>query len=771
MTGKCDKDLFGIEYNNESRCFTLQMEHSTYIMGLAGADIPAQTGSEGMAGRREYLGHVYYGKKLRFGAPRSLLREKEYSYMDGKPGDKCTFMDGFPFEYSFGGTGDFRPNSLEVRNADGFLGCELTYRGYRIFDGKKKLEGLPATFSKPGDASSASGSASVADGEGVPDVKTLEIDLEDTALGLVVTLSYSIFRGLDVVARSVRVSNEGEQAVILEKCLSACIELPWENREIVTLSGSWARERSIDRRPIGHGRVEVGSKRGISSHQEHPFLAICSEDAGEKCGEVLGMSFVYSGSFTAEVERTQHDALRAGMGISDYNFSWKLAPGAVFQAPEVLLVYSSEGFGGMSRTFHDLFRKHLIRSPYLHKKRPILINNWEATYFDFNKEKLLEIARVAKSAGIEMLVMDDGWFGRRSSDNSSLGDWVVNEEKLPGGMKALADEINALGMELGVWFEPEMICPDSDLYRAHPDWALAIPGRRPSECRSQFVLDLTRPEVRDYVVEIVSGILESANIAYVKWDMNRPLTDLGSTETSGGEILHRYMLGVYELQERILERFPSLLLENCTSGGGRFDPGMLYYSPQIWCSDDTDAIERLSIQEGTTLIYPPSTVGAHVSICPNHIVGRTTSFDTRGIVAMAGTFGYELDITKLSEEEMAGVRRQVEQYHAYNDLIREGEFYRICSMSPLSKNKTDRPSYAWMSVAGDKSEALLSYVQVRGGANLRSEVIHLAGLDPDAVYQLPDGRQFGGDELMYAGFVTDKIWGDGASSLYHFVRV
>ena len=768
---------FDILFEEDKKYFTLQMEHSTYIMGLAGADILAQTGSDGVAERREYLGHVYYGKKVRSGAGRALLREKEYSYMDGKPGDKCTFMDGFPFEYSFGGTGDFRPNSLEVRNADGFLGCELTYRGYRIFDGKKKLEGLPATFGES------------------KDVKTLEIDLVDEALGLVVTLSYSIFRGLDVVARSVRVSNEGEQEVILEKCLSACIELPWENREIVTLSGSWARERSIDRRPIGHGRVEMGSKRGISSHQEHPFLAVCSEDAGEDSGEVLAMSFVYSGSFTAEVERTQHDSLRAGMGISDYNFTWRLAPGETFQAPEALLVYSAEGFGGMSRTFHDLFREHLIRSPYLHKKRPILINNWEATYFDFNKEKLLEIARVAKSAGIEMLVMDDGWFGHRSSDNSSLGDWVVNEEKLPGGMKALADEINALGMELGVWFEPEMICPDSDLYRAHPDWALTIPGRRPSECRSQFVLDLTRAEVRDYVVDIVSGILESASIAYVKWDMNRPLTDLGSAagyperrgegagktfeesgvanavQTAGGEILHRYMLGVYELQERILERFPKLLLENCTSGGGRFDPGMLYYSPQIWCSDDTDAIERLSIQEGTNLIYPPSTVGAHVSICPNHIVGRTTSFDTRGVVALAGTFGYELDITKLSEEELAEVRAQVEQYHAYNDLIREGDFYRICSMSPLSKNKSDRPSYAWMSVAKDQSEALLSYVQVRGGANQRSEVLYLAGLDAEAVYQLPDGRKFGGDELMNVGFVTDKIWGDGASTLYHFRRV
>ena len=723
---------FDILYQKDT--FVLQMENSTYAMGLAG----------------DYLGHIYYGKKLPQVPGHSLLRKAEYSYMEGKPGDKCTFMDGFPFEYSFGGTGDFRPNSLEVKNAEGFLGCELTYRNHRITEGKSPLPGLPATFGNP------------------EDIKTLEIELEDKSLSLAVTLSYSIFRGLDTVARSVRIENRGNAEVNLEKVLSACIELPWENREIVSLHGSWAREHVVDRRPIGHGRIEVGSKRGISSHQEHPFLAVCSEDAGEDRGEVLGLSFVYSGSFIAEVERTQHDMLRIGMGISDYNFSWRLQPGESFQAPEVLLAWSGDGFGGMSRTFHRLFREHLIRSPWLHKKRPILINNWEATYFDFNLEKLLTIARVAKSAGIEMLVMDDGWFGHRSSDNSSLGDWVVNEEKLPGGMKALADAVNALGMKLGVWFEPEMVSPDSDLYRAHPDWALAIPGRPASECRSQFVLDLTRPEVRNYVVESVAKVLRSANIEYVKWDMNRPLTDIGSLSTAGGEILHRYMLGVYELQERLLREFPDLLLENCSSGGARFDPGMLYYSPQIWCSDDTDAIERLAIQEGTTLIYPPSCVGAHVSICPNHVVGRTTSFATRGIVALSGTFGYELDITKLSEEEMAEVREQVKMYHLYNDLIREGDLYRLKSESSLGKGGNGRPSCAWMNVSPDRKEALLSYVQVRGGANLRSEVLYLRGLREDALYELPDGRTFTGAELMYAGFVADRIWGDGASMLYHF---
>ncbi|MCR5521408.1 MAG: alpha-galactosidase, partial [Lachnospiraceae bacterium] len=634
------------------------MENSTYIMGVAGG----------------YLGHVCFGRKVPDGAGRALLRENDYSFMKGVPGDKCTFMDGFPFEYAAEGIGDFRPCSLSVRNSEGFLGCELKYADYRIYDGKKKLPGLPATFG------------------GEEDTKSLEIDLVDETLGLRVTLSYSIFRGLDVVARSVKVTNNGSKSLRLEKVLSACLEIPWENREIVTLSGTWGRERFIDRRPIGHGRVEIGSKRGISSHQEHPFIAVVGENATETSGEVIGLSFVYSGNFVAEVERTQHDMLRVGMGVSDYNFSWELRPGENFNAPEVLIAYSSGGFGAMSRTFHDTFRGHLIRSPYLHKKRPILINNWEATYFDFNLDKLLDIARTARSAGIEMLVMDDGWFGHRSSDNSSLGDWVVNEEKLPGGLSALANAVNEIGMELGIWFEPEMVSPDSDLYRAHPDWAIKITGREPALCRTQLVLDITRKEVRDYIFDSVSRVLKSANIKYVKWDMNRPLTDVGSVTSAGGEIMHRYVLGVYELQERLTSEFPGLLLENCSSGGARFDPGMLYYSPQIWCSDDTDAVERLAIQEGTALIYPLSAIGAHVSICPNHAIGRTTDLYTRGVVALAGTFGYELDITKMSAEEISEIRGQVEMYHKYNDLVREGDLYRIKGISSLYKNKNERMS-------------------------------------------------------------------------------
>ncbi len=726
---------FGIYYDEIKETFMLQMEGASYVMALCDG----------------YLGHVYFGKKLGYIPGKDALRQKDYTYLSGKPADKCVFMDGFPFEYSISGTGDFRVNALKVRNDDGFVGGELKYISHRIYDGKKDLKGLPHSFGKE------------------DDIKSLEIDLFDKDLGLTVMLCYSIFRGLDVVAKSVNIKADRE--LYLEKVMSSSLSLQWNNHELITLHGSWARERIPDRRVIGHGITSIGSSRGISGHQDHPFMAVVSQDADEDTGEVYGVSIVYSGSYLGEIERTQHNEIRINMGINDDGFSWKVSPDDEgFAAPEAILTYSDSGLGSMTRTFHDFMRKHLIRSKYLHKKRPILINNWEATYFNFDEEKLLEIARVAKKAGIEMLVMDDGWFGRRDSDNCSLGDWTVDRKKLPNGVDGLCKKINEIGLEMGIWFEPEMISPDSDLFRAHPDYAIQIPGRDPSWCRSQYVLDITRKEVRDCVYEQVAEILRSSNIKYVKWDMNRPITDVGSTATRAGEFHHRYMLAVYEMQERLLNEFPDLLLENCTSGGGRFDPGMLYYSPQFWCSDDTDAIERLGIQEGTALIYPPSSIGAHVSICPNHIVGRTTDLKTRGYVALLGTFGYEMDITKLNDEELQQIKEQVEMYHKYNDLVREGDYYRICSCSALIHGNEYKKSYAWMNVAVDKSEALLTYIQVRGGANERSEMIRLKGLQPDAEYELPDGRTFYGDELMNIGFLTDKLYGDGAGAQYHFVR-
>ena len=481
------------------------------------------------------------------------------------------------------------------------------------------------------------------------------------------------------------------------------------------------------------------------------------------------MHFVYSGNFIGQVERCQFDTVRMVMGINQEEFCWNLKAGDEFQAPEVVMVYSAEGLGKMTRSYHAFYRRHMIRSPYNHKKRPILINNWEATYFDFDTDKLLDIAREAKKDGIEMLVMDDGWFGKRNKDDSSLGDWVVNEEKIKGGLKNLVDKVNEIGLEFGIWFEPEMISPDSDLYREHPEWAIQIPGREATEIRCQYVLDLSRPEVQDYAYESVAKILRSANIKYVKWDMNRQLSDLGSTyldEDSQQELFHRYVLGMYAMQERLVQEFPDLLLENCSGGGARFDPGMLYYSPQIWCSDDTDAIERLEIQEGTALIYPLCAMGAHVSVCPNHTVGRVTPFTTRGHVALAGTFGYELDITKLPEEERKLIPEQTAMYHKYHELIRDGEYYRILSY------RENHRSDCWAVASEDKNEVLVTYVQVLAQVNMPSRKVRLRGFDPAKKYRLEGTDEvYSGEMLMNVGFRMKDFWGDFVSRLYHFIAV
>ena len=538
-----------------------------------------------------------------------------------------------------------------MRNEAGQMGCEIHYVSHEIYNGKKTLKGLPASFGTE------------------EEVQTLDILCEDEILGLQVVLSYSVFEKENVITRSVKLINKGDQKLKIEKIYSACLDMDNENFEMLTLHGSWARERHIQQEPLRYGKQMVSSTKGESSHQEHPFVALVTPGTTQQQGKVYGMHFVYSGNFIGQAELNQFDSVRAVMGINKEEFGWILKAGEEFQAPEVVMTYSHEGLGEMTRSYHDFYRNHMIRSKYLHKKRPILINNWEATYFDFNTDKLLDIAREAKSCGSEMLVMDDGWFGVRNSDNCSLGDWKVNTDKITGGLKHLVDEVNKIGLEFGIWFEPEMISPNYDLYRAHPVWAIQIQGREATQSRQQYVLDLSRQEVLDYVYESVASILRSANIAYVKWDMNRQLSDLGSTYLGAEEqqeLFHRYVLGVYALQERLVTEFPDLLLENCSGGGARFDPGMLYYSPQIWCSDDTDAIERLMIQEGTSLIYPLSTMGAHVSDCPNHTVGRVTPFETRGHVALAGTFGYELDLMNLSEEESG--RRQKDDPGADKDV-------------------------------------------------------------------------------------------------------
>ena len=724
----------GIKYYEDEHVFKLDTPKSTYMIGIVDEE--------------QFVGHIYYGKRIEDYHLAYLMRIEEPPYVPSKNNrDRTSFLDCFPMEYPAHGLGDYREDCLVVKTEEGHTACGLNYVSHNIYKGKKPLEGLPASFGKEEECT------------------TLELVCMDATLKLEVTLVYSVFEDLDVITRSVCVRNLNEMPIVLTKVLSACLDLENKDYEMITLHGSWARERHIQRRKIGYGTQGVSSVRGESSHQNHPFMAIATKGANEDQGEVYGMSLVYSGNFIAQTELNQFNTIRGVIGIHPSDFAWKLKKEEVFTTPEVIMVYSSEGIGHMTRTYHDLFRNHLIRGEYTHKKRPILINNWEATYFNFNTDKLLDIAREASKLGIEMLVMDDGWFGNRESDNCALGDWQVNEEKIKGGLKYLVDEVNKLGMKFGIWFEPEMISPDSNLYRAHPDWAIQIPGRTASLCRNQYVLDLSRKEIRDYVYDMMSNVLKSANVTYVKWDMNRQLTDIGSFylgKEHQGELYHRYVLGVYELQERLIKDFPYILLENCSGGGARFDPGMLYYSPQIWCSDDTDAIERLQIQEGTSMIYPLSSIGAHVSDCPNHTVGRITPFETRGYVALLGTFGYELDVTRIPQEDREMIPEQVAMYHKYNDLVREGDYYRIAS---YGENHTYD---AWSVVSKDKKEALVTYIQVIAEPNYHSRRIQLKGLNPQVFYEIEETKKvYSGEALMYAGINIERSFGDFKGKLIH----
>lgn len=728
----------GIIFDETKKIFKLDTPNTSYIMGIEDAF--------------GYLLHYYYGKKLQGNDVRFAGRTHEPPFTpESNARDKLSFLDCAPMEYPTGGIGDFREHALEIRTEDGHNAVELGYRSHTISKGKQKLAGLPATFGCEEDCTS------------------LTVCLEDPILGLQVHLQYTVFENLDVITRSVKLVNIGSRSIYLTKVMSACMDMDNMEFSMLTLHGSWGRERRMQYRKIGYGRQGVFSERGETSHQNHPFFALTTPGTNQTQGEVYAMHFVYSGNFHAQAEVDQFDSVRCLLGISPYNFSWKLEAGGCFQAPEVVQIYSGQGMGHMTRTFHDLYRNHLIRSSWKDKKRPILINNWEATYFNFNTEKLIAIAKQASELGIEMLVMDDGWFGNRFDDNRALGDWTVNEEKLPGGLKYLVDEVNKLGMKFGIWMEPEMISPDSDLYRAHPDWAIAVPGRTAGLCRNQYVLDITRPEVLEYAWSCIEKTLRSANIAYLKWDMNRQLADLGSLNLPAdrqGELYHRYVLAVYELQERLLQNFPQLLLENCSGGGARFDPGMLYYCPQIWCSDDTDAIERLAIQEGTALIYPLSTMGAHVSDCPNHTVGRVTPFETRGHVALAGTFGYELDVTRIPQQDRDMIPQQVAMYHRYNDLVRQGDYYRLASY------RENRLFDCWQVISKDGRQALVTFVQVLGRPNYRSRRIRLQGLEPGAIYRIEGTDScYGGDVLMQCGLPIGNLWGDFQSKLISLIKV
>ncbi len=734
-----------IFFDKAQQTFRLETPNSSYCICIT---------------QKGYVSHAYYGAKIGSDDISYLTRQFEYGFSTNEIfREKHSLLDFLPMEYPFDGVGDFRKSAIAVTNQNGNNAVELKYKDYKIIEGTVQLDGLPCVF---GEKSSC---------------QTLEIITEDEVLGLEVILFYTVFDDNDAIVRSAKIINNNKhgETVLIKKALSLSFDMDDDDYDMITLHGSWARERHIDRRPVHMGLQGTESIRGETSHQEHPFMAILNHNADNDSGNIYGVNFIYSGNFIASVQKNQFGSIRTQIGINPENFTWQLEAGQCFETPQAVLVFSSEGLNGMSHIFHDLYREHLIRSPYKKTMRPILINNWEATYFNFDEEKLLDIAREAHKDGIEMLVMDDGWFGHRNSDDSSLGDWFVNENKLKGGLKNLVDKVNKTGMKFGIWFEPEMISPDSTLFKNHPDYAIQIPGREPGMSRQQLVLDITRKEVRECIYNQISKILHSANIEYVKWDMNRQLSDIGSLDlhgTKNGEFFHRYVLAVYEMQEKLITEFPNLLLENCSGGGARFDPGMLYYSPQIWCSDDTDAIERLEIQEGTALMYPLSSMGAHVSVCPNHTVGRNTPFKTRGYVALAGTFGYELDITKLSEEERKIIPHQIELYKKYSDIVRNGDYWRIASYS--ENHEFD----CWACISKDKNKALITFVQVLNHPNFKKRFIKIKGICAESnylVHYLDDEQnskplELKGSTIINAGIPVSRDWGDFQGKLIYLEK-
>ena len=657
--------------------------------------------------------------------------------------------NALPWELPTRGSGWYGEPAVAATNAKGDDMVQLTYVSHAIYMGKNRLPGLPATFARR---------------EG--DAETLEIELMDRLTGLRVTAVYGVFERTGAITRSLRLKNESGEDMQINGVLSASAPVHGSGYDVIHLKGAWARERHVMRQTQGEGEYRIFSQRGASGHEANPFLALCEKSATEFSGEVWAVSLVYSGSFEALSYVNNTENSRLSIGMNPDVFTWKLEPGETFVSPEAAMVYSPDGLNGMSHAFHRLYSENLMRSKWFERDRPILINNWEATYFNFNEEKILQIARRAKELGVEMLVLDDGWFGKRNTDNCSLGDWVVNPEKLPGGLNGLSDRLHDLGLKFGLWFEPEMISPDSDLYRAHPDWCLHLDGRARVEMRNQLILDLSRKEVQDYIIESVSAVLESARIEYVKWDMNRNMTEPFSgaqTPERQKETQHRYMLGLYRVLEEITARFPEILFESCSGGGGRFDPGMLYYMPQTWTSDDSDAVERMFIQYGTSFVYPPCAMGAHVSAVPNHQTGRTTAMQTRGDVALGGNFGFELDLSQLSDADAETVRRLIEREKQVRTLVRTGEFTRL--LSPF-----DHPYAAWQFRARDNSEALICAYRLMTRPATPHLLLRASGLDESAVYMDDDGNTCSGAALTRYGLWL-HLPGDFTSKVIHLRRI
>ena len=738
-----------IRFDERAKTITLFTRNTAYQMQIGGLG---------------HLLHLYYGRRT---AGDCL----DYQYLPHDAGfspqphearwQRGISMDVLPQEYSGANTGDFRLAALEFVTDGGVCGADLRYGGHSVHAGKYAVSGMPCARAREDEA------------------ETLSVRLEDAASGLRVELLYGVYEERDVITRAARITNGGARGVTLHRAASACLDLPFGEWELIHFHGRHLMERVPERVRAMRGIQTVSSRRGASSHHHNPFVILCDRAATEDHGECVGIMPVYSGNHRTDVEVDQMGLTRAVSGINGEQFSWRLEPGETFHTPEALLGFSADGLTGLSRIFHRFLRENVIRGVWGGRRRPVLINNWEATYFDFDAEKIVEIARRAAKLGVELMVLDDGWFGRRSDDNSSLGDWRVNGEKLPGGLNPLIERINALGMKFGIWVEPEMVSEDSDLYRAHPDWALTVPGRDPAMSRNQLALDMANPDVVEYLYGLLSELLRSHHIEYVKWDMNRNMTDVYSRALPAhrqGEAFHRCILGVYDLLGRLTSEFPEVLFEGCAGGGGRFDAGMLAYCPQIWLSDDTDAVERLTIQYGSSFGYPVSAMGAHVSASPNHQTGRGVPLGTRALVAMSGTFGYELDLNRLSEEEQEAVREQIQRFHRCYDLIQGGDYYRLNAPE-------DGCHLAWQFASEDGERALLKVVVTRVRPNANGIHIRLKGLDPDAVYELKEvfieggpgapveaGRRFSGSSLMYAGFTLPQLYGDYPSAQLLFAR-
>ncbi|MBQ8202194.1 MAG: alpha-galactosidase [Clostridia bacterium] len=702
----------------------LRNDHVSYVICLLEGGIPA---------------HMYFGKRISGINPAAILRHYDLP-ADGSFSMQGCSLDHVPHEYPAFGLGDLREGAVSVRQQDGTRSVDLRVTATEVIDGKPALPGLPATF---GD-----------------NAKTLLLHMKDMLIGLEVTLSYTLFDDVAGVMRNVSFRNASDADLVIERAYSLCLELPDSRYDLITLSGAWSREREMIRRPLTMGEQGVSSLKGATSLHNSNMLFLARPETTEEQGEAIGAALVYSGNFTAQVHVDSHRYSRAFLGLNDVDFQWTMKPGETFTTPEAVTVYSDKGLGGMSAQFHRVCAEHLVRGKYAKAPRPILLNNWEATYFGFNEEKLLKIARTAADVGVELFVLDDGWFGKRDNDTTSLGDWFVDTAKLPDGMKHLSDQVHAMGLKFGLWFEPEMISPVSKLYEAHPDWAIHIPGREPVQQRSQLTLDLSREDVQDFVYEAVAQHLREDGIDYVKWDMNRNFSNIGSAQLPADrqkELPHRYMLGLYRVLERLVNDFPEVLFESCSSGGGRFDMGMLHYMPQTWTSDNTDALCRCQIQYSTSLVFPPFAMGSHVSAVPNHQTGRITPIETRGNVAMSGCFGYELDLNTLSAEELDKVRGQIARIKGLRSTLLYGDFHRL--LSPYEGNDT-----AWITVSKDQNEAVFMLTRALAKSFTYAPLIKLRGLAADKTYTVAEtGESYTGDELMNLGLSVKLPWGDAAS--------